>query len=386
MTGPPVLYLIAGEPSGDLLGARLMASLKQKLGRNGVEFAGVGGPEMVAKGLHSLFPMAELSVMGLAEILPHLPHFIGRIRQTVADIKNTAPAVLVTIDSPGFCFRVGKRLAGCGIPLVHYVAPSVWAWRPGRAGKIAGFVDHLLALLPFEPPYFEEVGLATTFVGHPVVEGGAGAGDGAAFREHHGIDPGTKVLTVLPGSRSSEISRLLPVFGEAVSRLVATHSGLRIIVPTVAPLRERILEATKKWPGGVIVVEGASEKFAAFAASNASLAASGTVALELAMSGTPAVVAYRVHPLTAWIAGKLLKTPYVNLVNIVLGRAAVPELLQQDCRADRLADAVGELLTDRELAKKQIAAAGEALDRLGRGGRSPSDRAADIIISIIERT
>ena len=385
MSGVPIIYLIAGEPSGDLLGARLMASLKLKLGSDGVRFAGVGGPEMISHGLESLFPMSELSVMGLTEILPHLRHFIRRINQCVGDVQMTRPDVLITIDSPGFCFRVAKRLRGQGIPLVHYVAPSVWAWRPGRAKKVAAFLDHLLALLPFEPPYFERVGLATTFVGHPVVEGGAVDGDGVAFRERHAIGSDVRLLSVLPGSRNSEISRLLPVFGEAVTILAAAHPDLRVIVPTVAPLRDKVIEATKGWPCDVIVVEGAKEKFDAFAASDLALAASGTVALELAMSDTPAVIAYKVHPLTAWVAGMLIKTPYVNLINIILGRSVVPEFLQKECRADLLGRALSDLLEDRNLARKQIAASQEALIQLGRGGPSPSDRAADVILSIINK-
>jgi len=385
VSGIPIIYLVAGEPSGDLLGARLMASLKAKLGQGGIRFAGVGGPEMISEGLESLFPMSELSVMGLTEILPHLPHFIRRIDQCVGDVQVTRPDVLITIDSPGFCFRVARRLRGQGIPLVHYVAPSVWAWRPGRAKKVAAFLDHLLALLPFEPPYFERVGLPTTFVGHPVVEGGAVDGDGAAFRARHAIGAGVSLLSVLPGSRNSEISRLLPVFGDAVSILAAAHPDLRVVVPTVAPLRDKVIEATKDWPCGVIVVNGTKEKFDAFAASDLALAASGTVALELAMSGTPAVVAYKVNLLTAWVAGMLIKTPYVNLINIILGRPVVPEFLQKDCRADLLGRALSDLLQDKELANKQIAAANEALIQLGRGGPSPSDRAADVIFSIINK-
>ncbi len=385
MNATPVIYLIAGEPSGDLLGAKLIQALHGRLGSDGVEFAGVGGPEMAAWGLNSLFPMAELSVMGLAEILPHVPHFLRRINQTVAHVKSLRPAILITIDSPGFCFRVARKLRGNGIPLVHYVAPSVWAWRPGRARKVAGFLDHLLALLPFEPPYFETVGLATTFIGHPVVEGGADKGQDRAFRDRHGIDPEAPLLAVLPGSRNSEISRLLPVFAEAVSRLAETHPGLRIVVPTVAPLRDKVMAATRSWAGEVIVVEGAAEKFDAFAAANAALAASGTVALELAMAGTPTVIAYKVHPLTAWVARRLIKTPYVNLINVVLDRPVVPELIQQQCRAELLGSKLSELLTDRDLADRQIADAGIALDELGRGGPSPSDRAADVIISIVNQ-
>jgi len=385
MTGAPIVYLIAGEPSGDLLGGRLMRSLKARMKNTGVEFAGVGGPEMTAQGMTSLFPMSELSVMGVAEILPHIPHFIRRIGQTVGDIRNRRPVVLVTIDSPGFCFRVAKRLRGGGIPLVHYVAPSVWAWRPGRAKKVAAFLDHLLALLPFEPPYFEREGLATTFVGHPVVEGGSGDGDGAAFRKRHGIAATDTVLCVLPGSRNSEVSRLLPVFRDAVSRLAASRPGLRIVVPTVAALRDTVVEATRDWPGGVIVVEGSGEKYDAFAASDLALAASGTVALELAMSGTPAVIAYKFNFLTTWLVRVLVRTPYANLINIILGREAVPELLLDKCRADLLSTALGRLIDDGAARKAQIDAAGEALKQLGRGGKSPSDRAANVIFSIIEQ-
>ena len=385
MSQPPLIYLIAGEPSGDLLGARLMASLKEKAADGGIEFAGIGGPEMSAQGLNSLFPMSELSVMGVAEILPHLPHFIRRIRQTVVDIKSVRPAVLITIDSPGFCFRVAKKIKGQGIPLVHYVAPSVWAWRPGRAAKVAKFLDHLLALLPFEPPYFERVGLATTFVGHPVVEGGAGGGDGPAFRKAHRIDAQATILTVLPGSRNSEISRLLPIFGETVSRLCATRPDMRIVVPTVTALRDKVVEATQSWPGRVIIIEGSAEKFDAFAASDLALAASGTVALELAMSGTPAVISYKFNMLTTWLVRLLVKTPYANLINIILGRQAVPELLLDQCRPDLLCAALDRLLDDEDSRKEQITAANEALDRMGRGGPSASGRAADVILSIINK-
>lgn len=385
MSGVPLIYLIAGEPSGDLLGGRLMQSLKARMSDAGVEFAGIGGPEMTAQGMTSLFPMSELSVMGVAEILPHLPHFIRRIGQTVRDIRDKRPVVLVTIDSPGFCFRVAKKLHGQGIPLVHYVAPSVWAWRPGRAKKVAAFLDHLLALLPFEPPYFEREGLATTFVGHPVIEGGADNGDGMAFRKRHGIDAKATVLNVLPGSRNSEISRLLPVFGEAVSSLARSRPDLRVVVPTVAPLRDTVIEATKNWPGDVIITEGSGEKFDAFAASDLALAASGTVALELAMAGTPAVIAYKFNFFTTLLVRLLVKARYANLINIILDREVVPEFLLDKCKADILSAALGRLIDDGDARRAQIDAVGEALDQLGRGGVSPSDRAASVIFSIVEQ-
>lgn len=378
----PLVYLIAGEPSGDILGARLMAALKQ---RGTFAFAGVGGPEMKSQGLVSLFPMEDLSVMGLAEVLPHLPKLIARIRQTRADIRARHPAVLVSIDSPDFCFRVASKLRGEGIKLVHYVAPSVWAWKPGRAKKIAGFLDHLLALLPFEPPYFECHGLETTFVGHPVVESGADSGDGAGFRNRHGIADDAPLLVVLPGSRGGEIRRLLPVFADTVARLSAHRPGLRVVVPAIDRLAAEISTGVADWPTGALVVTGEAEKFDAFAAADVALAASGTVALELAMSATPTVIAYRLNPLTAWVAKGLVKTPYVNLVNIVLGRRAVPEFLLADCRADLLSAAVGELLDDMSARREQVEAAKEALKLLGKDGPPPSGRAADAIIKTIER-
>ncbi|MDA0998848.1 MAG: lipid-A-disaccharide synthase, partial [Proteobacteria bacterium] len=220
MSRPLLVYLIAGEPSGDALGAKLMTALRAETG-GGVEFAGVGGAMMTAEGLTTLFPMSDLTVMGIAEVLPNILTILSRIRQTAADVAARRADVVVTIDAPDFCFRVAKRLKGKGIPLVHYVAPSVWAWRPGRARKIAALVDHVLCLLPFEPPYFQRVGLTATFVGHSILESGAGSGDGTGFRSRHGIPPSAPLLAVLPGSRGSEITRLLTAFGEIVAVLAA---------------------------------------------------------------------------------------------------------------------------------------------------------------------
>ena len=301
-TEGPLVFLVAGEPSGDELGARLMAAIEQ---RRRVRFAGVGGPLMEARGLSSLFPMAELSVMGLAEVVPHLPKLIRRLSQTAAAVRQCRPAVLLTIDSPGFNFRLAKRLKGAGVPIVHYVAPSVWAWRPGRARAVAGYLDHLMALLPFEPPYFEAEGLATTFVGHPVLEDGLDGiverGDGEGFRRRHRIPPGATVLCVLPGSRRSETGRLLPVFARTLGLLKEQFADLYAVVPTVDTVADEVTAAAAGWPVPAVVIAAASEKAAAFAAADVALAASGTVALELAVAGVPAVIAYRVHPLTGWL-------------------------------------------------------------------------------------
>lgn len=380
----PLVFLVAGEPSGDALGARLMAALKRRTeGR--VRFAGVGGEAMAGEGLASLFPMSELTVMGAAEVLPRLPAILRRIRETAAHALAAAPAAVVTIDSPDFSFRVGRRLAGCGIPLVHYVAPSVWAWRPGRARRIARFLDHLLALLPFEPPYFEREGLRCTFVGHPVLESGAGAGDGPGFRRRHGVSEGAPLVAVLPGSRTSEVTRLLPVFAATVARLIAECPELRLVVATVPAVAEAVRRAVAGWPAPPLVVAGEREKYDAFAAADAALAASGTVALELAMAGTPAVIAYRMNWLTAWLAKRLIRVSFVNIVNLVLERPAVPEFLLDRCTPDNLVPAVRHLLDHAEARQAQKAAAGQALELLGLGGPPPSERAAEVVLETIRR-
>ncbi|MGH6662485.1 MAG: UDP-2,3-diacylglucosamine diphosphatase LpxI domain-containing protein, partial [Rhodospirillales bacterium] len=256
----PLIFIVAGEPSGDVLGARLMAALKKEsCGK--VSFAGIGGARMEEQGIKSLFPMAELSVMGAAEVIPNLPRILSRIRETVAAVDRMRPAALVTIDSPDFSFRVAKRLKGKGIKLIHYVAPSVWAWRPGRARKIAKFLDHLLTLLPLEPPYFETEGLASTFVGHPVVESGADTGKGGDFRRRHGIKKEETLIAVLPGSRVGEISRLHRIFGDALFLLAKKHGDFRVVVPTVDVVAGMVRDACAQWSVPTLIVQGEKEKY-----------------------------------------------------------------------------------------------------------------------------
>jgi len=380
---PPKVFIIAGEHSGDALGASLMAALHVKLGGD-VAFAGVGGPLMREAGLDSLFPMEDLAVMGVFEVLPRLPLLLRRMRETADEIENLQPDVVISIDAPDFCFRVIKKIKARGVytPVVHYVAPSVWAWRPGRAAKVAKFLDHILCLLPFEPPYFHREGLDATFVGHPVVAGQLGEGDGAAFRARHDIATDAPLLCLLPGSRSGEISRLLGVFGEAAQRLAVQAEGLRIVIPAVDHLKSILRDVTQDWPVDTIVVD-AQEKGDAFDASNVALAASGTVTLELAMAKLPHVIGYRLNALTAFLAKRLIKTPYVNLINICLGREAVPEFLLEDCTADNLARELARLLGDVQARDTQIAAAHEALVQLGHGGLPPGERAADVVLSVM---
>lgn len=384
MTGGPLVFLAAGEPSGDALGAPLMAALKKRTGGN-IRFAGIGGPLMTAQGLESLFPIADLAVMGVAEVLPNLRRILRRIRETGDSIRELRPDVVITIDSPDFSVRVWRRIQGLDIPIVHYVAPSVWAWRAGRADKYARYIDHLLTLLPFEPPYFERVGLAATFVGHSVLEGGAGKGDGKVFRVAHGIPADATVLCVLPGSRRGEVRYHAPVFRETVKRLAAKNVGLHTVLPTVPHLRSRIAELTADWPTPLTVVSGEGEKYGAMAASDAALAASGTVALELALAGLPMVVGYRANPLTAAIAKRLVKVEHATLVNLLLQRAVVPEMLQERCRPDLLVEALGGLLTDPEARTAQTEASAKAVAMLKPGDMMPSDKAAAAVLEVIEK-
>ena len=377
----PLVFLIAGEPSGDVLGARLMAALKRRTGGE-IDFAGIGGPAMAEEGLVSRFPMSELSLLGIAEILPHIPQLRRRIAETIAGIKELKPDLLVTIDAPAFCLRVSRQLSQI-VPRVHYVAPQHWAWRPGRAHDLARATDHLMALLPFEPEFFARYGVDCAFVGHPVVEGGAGQGDAARFRRRHAIPEDSPVLTVLLGSRRGEVRRLLPVFESAVGRLHQVMPDLRVVLPTVPHLAPQIGAASEAWPMPTILVEDRLDKFDAFAASTAALAASGTVALELALSGTPSVIAYRVHALTGLLVKLLLNVRHVSLINIITGREIVPELIQGNCRPDRIADEIGRLLTDPAARAAQRAGFEELARRMGVGGPSPGDRAAAYVQDVL---
>jgi lipid-A-disaccharide synthase len=382
MTSAPLIFLIAGEPSGDQLGGSLMRNLSA-LTDGRARFAGIGGEAMTAAGLDSLFPIAELSLMGAAELIPHVPQLIGRIKLTLATIRRLMPAAVVTIDAPAFCLRVGRRIGGLGFPRLHYVAPQVWAWRPGRAKEVGRAFDRLLALLPFEPPFFAAHGIDCRFVGHPVIESGAGRGDGAAFRARHGIALDAPLLCVLPGSRRGEVGRLLPVFGAAATELARRRPGLAAVLPTMPAVAAQVAAGAQTWPLRTVVAHGTSEKIDAFAAADVALAASGTVALELALSRTPSVVAYRLNPLSALAARCLIRVPHVALPNIIAGRTVMPEMLQADCRPDRLAVALAGLLDDPAARQAQQAAAVQIARQLGEGGLPPSRRAAAAVLEAI---
>ena len=372
------VFLIAGEPSGDLIGARLMAALRRKLGDQ-VRFSGIGGPQMAEEGLSSLFPYSELAVMGLFEVLPKARSLLARMRQAARAVEDSAPDVLVTIDSPAFAFGVVRRLREHAVPRVHYVAPTVWAWRPWRVHKYRRAFDHILALLPFEPPYFERAGLACSFVGHPVIESGADNGDGPAFRQSHGIDKGCTVVCVLPGSRLGEVTRLVKCFGGAVAQLTGRHKNLVVVVPTLPHVVDEVRKAVDTWPFRVVLIEGTAARFDAMAASDVALAASGTVALELAMARVPAVIGYKVAPLTAIVLRRLVRVRFVSLVNLLVGRAALPELLQGDCEPKKLADALELFLSVPARRHEAVDAEVEAVRSLSLGGLPPSEQAADVV-------
>ena len=383
MSEAPLFFLVAAEASADGLGARLMRSLKEETGGR-VRFAGIGGPAMAAEGLESLVPFGELNIMGIVEIVPHIARVLGRVRETIAAAKAVAPDAVITIDAPAFSFRVQRKLAGGRSLLVHYVAPTVWAWRPKRAKMIAGFLDHLLCILPFELPYFEKVGLPASFVGHSVVEQDGVTPDGAGFRRRHGLGD-APILCVLPGSRKGEVRRLLPVFGETVARLIAERPSLRIVVPTVSSVETEVRAAVADWPGRPIVVGTIEEKHHAFAASTAALAASGTVNLELSVAGLPFAIAYRVSRLS-YIIGKLMvKVPSIVMTNILLRKNVIAEFLQGRCRADLIAAEIGRLLDNPEARRAQVEATEEAARLLGRGGPPPSKRAAKILLDLVAR-
>ena len=378
------LFLVAGEASGDKLGAALMAGLSSLV--PGLRFRGIGGPRMEAEGLTSLFPMEELSVMGLLEVLPKYRQLTARIAETAAAVAAERPDALITIDSPDFGLRVARaaRAERPGLRTIHYVAPSVWAWRPGRAAKMAEVVDHVLALLPFEPPYMEAAGMTCDFVGHPVVaEPQATAEEAAEFRETLMIGPDQPLVLCLPGSRRGEVRRLGPRFDETLMRLRDREPGLRVVLPTVRGVAGMVRDMAARWPFPPIVVETEADRRAAFAAADLALAASGTVSLELAASRTPMVIGYDMNPLTRLLIGRMLKVDTVTLVNLVSETRAVPEFLGRACRPGPMAGALMRLLDDPAAREVQLDAMAVTMERLGLGGEAPGLRAARSVLSVL---
>ncbi len=413
------LYIVAGEPSGDLLAAGLMKALRRIA--PGVEFRGVGGEAMTTVGnsdcsgllrvfdprnddtspslrgglqarrsnpqFSSLFDISEISVMGLFEVLPRLPLILKRINQTIKDIEEFAPDVVVTVDSWGFVSelitKLRRRAARTGNtlpPMIHYVAPQVWAWKKGRAKNVARLVDRLMTLLPNEGQYFEKYGLLCDFVGHPVVERIAQADlDPEGFRAANGIPPEATVVSLLPGSRHSEVKRLLPVLKEAVIRVAASFENLYLVVPTVATVADEVKRGFEDFPIPVRVVTGEMNRYNAFATSVIAISKSGTVSLELAAIGVPHLIAYKFNTLTNIAIGLAIKVRFANLVNLLADREIIPEFVLGNCRADLIADCATKLLAEPDVAARQVVEARKVMQMLRLPDVLPSDRAAQIV-------
>lgn len=378
------VFVLAGEQSGDRLGGAMMQGLRQL--HPDITFDGIGGPMMAEQGLVSLFAMDELSIMGIAEVLPKYRHLKRRIAQTAKAVIDARADVLITIDSPDFCLRVAKLVKAAGnIRTVHYVAPTVWAWRPGRAAKMARMIDHVLALFPFEPPLMQAAGMECDFVGHPVVaEPQATEAEIAAFRTAYDLGD-APVLLALPGSRRSEVTRLAPVFGAALQRLTQQHSDLRIVVPAAAPVADLVAQQTADWPANVVIIDpnalekstAMAHKRAAFRTALVALAASGTVSLELAAAQTPMVIAYKFNWLSWQIISRMLQIDTATLVNLVSETRVVPECIGPKCKPDLIAQRLAEVLAAPD---EQNAAMVLTMKRLGQGGIAPGLRAARAIL------
>jgi len=380
------IFLIATEESGDRLGANLMKVLRQRLG-DAVSFEGVGGRSMAREGLVSRFPIEELSIIGLAAVVKQLPKILRLIRQTAAAVIEAGPDVLVIIDSPDFTHRVAKRVRGRDpqIPIVDYVSPSVWAWRPGRARAMITYVDHVLALLPFEPEAYRKLrGPPCSYVGHPLIEQLASLRPGVDEQKRREAEP--PVLLVLPGSRRSEIRHHMADFGQALGRLRDEGVVFELILPTMPHLQGAIAEALKAWPVQPRVVIGEQEKRAAFRIAHAALAKSGTVTLELALAGVPMVTAYRTGAMEAWILRRAIKVNSVILANLVLSDNVVPEYLQEDCTPEKLSQALREVLGDSPLRRKQVEAFAKIDQIMSTGDQPPSVRAADVVLATMRKT
>ena len=380
------VFIIAGEPSGDKLGGALMTGLRSLCPE--ISFDGVGGPLMQASGLQSRFLMDELSVMGIAEVLPKYRHLKRRIAEMADAVVETNPDVLITIDSPDFSLRVAKLVKrASNIRCVHYVAPTVWAWRPKRAAKMAKVIDHVLALFPFEPPYMEAEGMDCDFVGHPVVaEPLANAEDTAEFRNRYKLSDATPLLLALPGSRKGEVQRLAGVLGESLVPILAKYPNLQVVVPAAEPVAELVAQETRSWPVVPIVLDPSgkpidavmSEKRTAFAAADFALAVSGTVALELAAARTPMVSAYDLNWLSRRIIRKMMRIDTGNLINLVSDTRHVPEYIGENCKPKLISKGLEGLIEDPN---PQLDAMAVTMDLLGQGGEDPGLRAARAVLS-----
>ncbi|MFT6106812.1 MAG: lipid-A-disaccharide synthase [Rickettsiales bacterium] len=384
------IFIIAGEPSGDVLGGKLMAAIRSESQDQNIEFVGIGGKKMQEQGLESIFPISELSIMGFAEIIPHLPKLIKRIKQTSQDILNSEAQMVITIDSPDFCFRVIKKLNknpnSKNIKKIHMIAPSVWAYRPKRAQKIAKIYDLLLAILPFEPPYFEKHGLETIFIGHPITQDSQNITQITQndFRAQNQIKDDDLVICAMAGSRVGEVKRMLPEIIGAANILASKHQNLVIVMPTIQRTKPVIEEYLSQFKARVILIDE-DKKYHAFKASNLAIAKSGTNNLEIAIAKLAMITIYKINPITHFIVKRLIKIKYANLINLILNKELIPELLQNDCSSFEIANQAEKLINNPNLAKKQILEGAQVLNLLGLNeSESPSQKAAKKILTKLQ--
>jgi len=371
-------FLIAGEASGDLLGSKLMKEIKEI--HEDAEFIGVGGPLMQEEGLESIFNYEELTIMGFVEILPKIPTILKKIKQTSDEILRTNPDYVITIDSPDFCFRVIKKIQGiCKAKKVHLIAPSVWAYRENRAEKVAKLYDLLLAILPFEPPYFTKYGLKTVFIGHPILENKPDFSKkveiNEEFRNQHNIRKDDRVICITPGSRIGEVKKIYPEFIKAANILQSKYNNIAVLIP-LTPKTKSIVEEMSKGLNCKYVLVSSNEKKSALLSANFALAKSGTNNLELSLYRIPFIIAYKVNILSYIIGRILIKIKFVNLVNLILNKSVIPEMIQKDCEGDKLAKKMVELIENQQLQDNQINLSKDALIFLGLDFKENSSKKA----------
>ena len=380
-------FIIAGEASGDVLGSKLIKELKiQNHQNHDSQFIGVGGKLMKEQGLVSIFPMEELSIMGFAEIVPHIPKLMRRIRETADKIISEKPDFVITIDSPDFCFRVIKKIQKEKVKKIHMIAPSVWAYRPKRAEKISKLYDLLLAILPFEPPYFEKHGLKTVFIGHPITENAPDFSKKEAanlqFRKEYFIAAEDLLICITPGSRNGEVKKIFPEFIGAINFLIEKFPNLKVVIPLVDKTRGLVFEMAKTLKTQYFLIEK-EEKNSAFFASNFALAKSGTNALEFSLYHLPLIIAYKINFITHFIVKRMVKIKFANLINLILNKELIPEMLQDNCNAQTIAGHLERLILDKNLAQKQITESEIALKLMGlRSNENPSQKAAAQILKL----
>jgi lipid-A-disaccharide synthase len=375
------VFIIVGEPSGDVLGARLMEALN-RTAPQGIRYSGVGGPQMTAQGLNSLFDYRQLAVMGLLEVIPQAPRLLRRIGDVAKAVETLQPDAILTIDAPSFGFAVLRRLKKRTQPRIHYVAPQIWAWRPKRVHKFKKYVDHILALFPFEPAYFDAANMPCTFVSHPVLETIATAEEGRAFRARHGIAADALVLCALPGSRRIEVRKLTPVIVASIEQLASRHPGLHVVIPTVSTVVADVRAITVAGVP-ITIVDNADEKSAAMAASNVAIAASGTATLELACAHVPAVVIYKVAWITGILGRWLANVKYASIVNILANREVLPEFLQEYCKPQDIVAAIDDMIVNPSRRQEIIDAEISVVRQLAFEGQTPSEKAAEEVLRII---